>query len=194
MNKLLETRNKAKAKKPVFERQDSNIFKQFKGTYRKPKGIHSKMRRGYKGHRVIPTIGYSSPRSVRGLTKEGLKPVVVVNLNELLKIQNGEGVIISRKLGLKKKLVFLQKAQELKLQILNIKNVDEFLKKSKEKFESKKEEHKGKQEERKKTKQEAEKKASEKEKTQNAKKEDSVNKETFEKKTNKEGYTDESKK
>ena len=163
MNKLLEARNKAKAKKPKFERQDTNIFKQFRGQYRKPKGMHSKMRRGLRGHKRTPAVGYSSPRAVKGLTRQGIRPVVVVNMAELLQIKKDEGVILSSTLGLKKRLVLLEKIKELKLSVLNIKNVDEYVNKAKEIFENKKKEHKGKKEERKKHKEEAAKKAEEKE-------------------------------
>jgi len=162
MNKLLEIRNKSKAKKPEFERQDSNIFKQFRGIYRKPKGIHSKMRKGFKGHKVLPTIGYGSPRSINGLTRQGLKPITITNINDVKKIKQGEIIVLSRTLGLKKRIVILQKIKEMKLSVLNIKNIDEFLNKAKENFEGKKKEHKGKQEQRKKAKEEAEKKATEK--------------------------------
>ena len=135
---LLITRNKMKAKKPKFERQDVNIFRQFRGTWRKPKGIHSKLRRGFKGHKASPSIGYSGPKSVKGLTRDGLLPVLVSNIKELDKINQDCAVVIGHCVGTKKRLQILNKAKEKKIRILGVKDIDALVTQLGDKFNSRK--------------------------------------------------------
>ena|SRR3989338_1716268 len=137
MNKSnsLVTRNKMKSKKPLFQRQDANIFRQFRGQWRKPKGIHSKLRRGFRGHGGIPSIGYSSPKDVKGILRKGLYPFVVHNVNDLLKLDPKLNVVvIAHGVGVKKRTEILNKVKEMKLPILGIKDVDLFLNKINEKL------------------------------------------------------------
>lgn len=143
MNKsdLLSTRNKMKAKKPLFQRQDVNIFKQFRGQWRRPKGIHSKLRRGFKGHGGIPSIGYSSPTKVKGLTRSGLVPFVVANVNDVEKVDAKVNVVvIAHSVGNKKRVAILNKIKEKQLHVLGMKDVDSFLNKVNVNIQSKKKE------------------------------------------------------
>ncbi len=126
-NTLLSTRNKRKSKKPEFERTDVNIFKQFKGKWRKPKGIHNKLRRGFRGHKQIPSIGFSSPNAVKGLTRSGFIPVNVANVNDLQNIKTDCVAIINHSVGMKKRVQILTKAKELKIKVLGVKDIDAFL-------------------------------------------------------------------
>lgn len=162
MKNLLELRNKLKRKKPKFVRTDANVMKQFKN-WRKPRGRHNKRRLRKKGHQKNPSIGYSSPREVKGLTRQGLKPILINNINDLNKVTKENIIIISGKLGLNKKLKLLEKIKEHNYPVLNLKNIDEFVKTSKEKLELKKQEIKKEKEKKEKSKKEAEKKKKEKE-------------------------------
>lgn len=162
MKELLELRNRMKKKKPKFVRTDANVMKQFK-SWRKPIGIHNKRRLSKKGHQSNVSIGYRSPIEVRGLTKIGLKPVIVNNLNDIKKITKEHTIILSSSLGLKNKIQILEKIKVLNLHISNLKDIDLFIRSAKEKLESKKKEKKKQKEEREKSKVEAEKKKKEKE-------------------------------
>ncbi|MBI2148094.1 hypothetical protein HYU23_00280 [Candidatus Woesearchaeota archaeon] len=159
MNKkeLLQFRNKAKSKKPLFQRQDSNIFKQFKGEWRKPKGIHSKLRRGFKGHGGIPSIGYSGPNAVKGLTRKGLLAVVVYNINDLKNLDDKNAVIISHSVGMKKRIQIINEIKNKKLHVLGVKDIDNYLSKAAENINSRKKESESKKESKKRKVEEAEK-------------------------------------
>ena len=146
---LLEVRKELKERKPVFIRQDYGRRKRINSKWRKPKGIHSKIRHHFKGRRKMPSPGYKSPIAVKGLHSSGLKIVNVYSVDNIKKIKNqSEGAIIAKSVGFKKRLDILKKAKELNVNILNlniddqIKRIEEFInsKKKKEAKEIKKEE------------------------------------------------------
>ena len=121
MSELLELRKMKKAKKPSFVNQDSWKRKELPTSWRKPRGMHSKMRLKFRGNPKIPSQGYRSPVLVRNLHPSGLRTVLVSSVQQLDSIKD-EGVIISYTVGVKKKLAMLKKATELKLKILNLKD------------------------------------------------------------------------
>lgn len=139
MNKLLELRKKMKAKKPTFLRQDFQR-KKLKTKWRQPKGIHSKLRTKFKGHVKHPSMGFSSPRLVRFLHPSGFKEILVSNPSQLKNIKPDEGIIIASAVGMRKKLELLKKIKELKLRLLNIKNLDEAITKIEDLMKRKKQE------------------------------------------------------
>ena len=143
LSSLVELKNRIKAKKPEFIRQDTDIRPRVKGGWRKPKGIHSKMRHNRRGKRKLPSPGYGSPAEVRGFHPSGLKPVLVENESQ---IPSGKeyGIIVSGRTGMKKKAEIVKKANEKGIKVLNLdaekfmKKVEEFLQAKKKSKESKK--------------------------------------------------------
>ena len=137
---LLELRSKIKDKKPDFIRQDYQRRKRLgrKLKWRKPKGIHSKIRHHFKGRRKMPSPGFKSPLEARFLHSSGLKIVNVSSVNEISGIKKeSEGVVIAKSVGMKKRFEILKKAKELQIQILNL-NADEQIKKIEDFINSKK--------------------------------------------------------
>jgi len=172
VKKLLAHRKTLKAKKPSFIRESFLKRKRLALKWRRPKGLHSKMRHGFKGHRKTIKVGYKSPVLVRGLTRSGLKIVYVSNIKELEKVDKGkECVIIKKTVGLKKMIELLKKAKELSLAVSNVKDIKEFLIKAEEMLKKKKEEKKKRLEEKKKKEKEKEKKKEEKKEKEKKKEE-----------------------
>ena len=131
INTLLELRSKIKSKKPEFIRQDYQRRMRLgrKLKWRKPKGIHSKIRHHFKGRRKMPSPGYKSPREVRGLHASGLAMVMGFSVDDVKKIKNGsEGIVIPGNVGMKKRLEILRKAKEFDVKILNM-SIDDGIKK-----------------------------------------------------------------
>ena len=131
---LLEVRNNMKERKPDFIRQDNPKRMKVNDKWRKPKGIHSKIRHKFKGRRKMPSPGYKSPREVKGLHFSGLKIVNILSINDIIKIRKeSEGAVIAKSVGMKKKLEILKKARELNVNILNlnvngqIKKIEDFI-------------------------------------------------------------------
>lgn len=88
--------------------------------WRRAKGVHSKIRRKRAGYPRKPEVGYRTQRTVAGLI-DGLRPVVVHNLAELSKLTKLNAAILA-KVGAKKKLEMIKKAQEMNVRILNVRN------------------------------------------------------------------------
>src|SRR3989344_2432768 len=131
--KLLKIKEQLKKSRPKFIRQDYQV-KRLKKVWRAPKGIHSKLRRKFKGHIKQPVIGYRSPKPVRFLTAEGLKQILVKNIRDLKNIDSKNSILIIANIGLRKKLELLKKINELKFNVSNIKNIDDFIKQAEERL------------------------------------------------------------
>jgi len=135
---LLEVRNNMKERKPDFIRQDNPKRMKVNDKWRKPKGIHSKIRHKFKGRRKMPSPGYKSPREAKGLHFSGLKIVNILSINDIIRIRKErEGAVIAKSVGMKKKIEILKKAIELNVNILNL-NVNEQIKKIEDFINSKK--------------------------------------------------------
>ncbi len=128
IQRLLQLRNVAKARKPNFKIQNSNDpKKRFAGRWKRPKGLQSKMRERRKGNPKYIEPGYGSPSLVKGTTPDGLFPVMVENVADLARVKEGFGVIVSTGIGMRKKVDVVKAAVEKKLKLINV-NAEEFLK------------------------------------------------------------------
>ena len=135
---LLEIRKDIKERKPDFIRQDNPKRMKVNDKWRKPKGIHSKIRHKFKGRRKMPSPGYKSPAEVKGLHASGLKIIGVSSINDIIKIRKeSEGAVIAGSVGMRKKLEILKKAKDMNISILNL-NIDEQIKKIEDFISSKK--------------------------------------------------------
>ncbi len=120
--RLLRIRAKLKRKKPKFLRQEWWRFPKFKNDpkWRRPKGIDSKMRLKLKGKARSPSIGWSSPRAVRGLHPSGYEEVLVHNVKELETIDpTRQAARIAGTVGKRKRLMIIERAKELGIKVLN---------------------------------------------------------------------------
>ena len=179
MKELLQVRKQAKAKKPSFLKQDAHKIKSLAQNWRAPRGTHSRMRRKFKSYRLQPSVGFSSPRKVRGLSSDGFKQNRVSSIKELEATK--DSCIIGGTVGTRKKVELLKKAKELKLKVLNVKDIDTFLKQTEDALKQRKEKVKSREAKKKKAQEEALKKAKEKEEKEKKEQTTEEGKETKEK-------------
>ncbi|MEM5872279.1 MAG: 50S ribosomal protein L32e [Candidatus Aenigmatarchaeota archaeon] len=119
MNKL-KLRLKIKRKKPEFLRKRGGIYKRLGLKWRTPRGIHSQLRKHKREAGNLPNPGYGSPKEVKGLHPSGFEEVLVFNVKDLEKINpQKQAVRIASKVGKKKRLEIMKRAEELKLKVLN---------------------------------------------------------------------------
>ncbi|AHL23761.1 MULTISPECIES: 50S ribosomal protein L32e [Thermococcus] len=120
--RLLRVRARLKRKKPKFLRQEWWRYPKFKNDpkWRRPKGIDSKMRLKKKGKPRSPSIGWSSPKAVRGLHPSGYEEVLVHNVKELEAIDpTRQAARIAGTVGARKRELIIARAKELGIKVLN---------------------------------------------------------------------------
>lgn len=86
--------------------------------WRRPTGRDNKIRENRKGYPSKVKVGFKSDKSESGKI-EGKIPMRVLNLLDLEKIGKNNSVIIGS-IGARKKMEVIKKAQEMKLEILNL--------------------------------------------------------------------------
>ena len=120
LRRLLELRKEMKARRPEFVRQESWRYLRIKPNWRRPRGIHSKMREQVKGHLPLVKVGYRGPRAVRGLHPSGYEEVLVHNPAELAGLDPSRHAIrIASAVGARKREEIIRIARGLGLRILN---------------------------------------------------------------------------
>ena len=116
--RLLKVRSRQKRKKPEFNRCDSHKKKRVSTSWRKPRGLHNKLRRQISAKGKLVKAGYGSPASVRGYHPCGMKEVLVRCAADL---EGAEGcaVRIASAVGMKKRVEIEAMARKMDLKILN---------------------------------------------------------------------------
>ncbi len=121
--RLLRIRSRIKHRKPRFLRQEWWRYPKFKNDpkWRRPKGIDSKMRLKKKGKPRSPSIGWSSPRLVRGLHPSGYEEILVYNVRDVEAVDpERQAIRIGRTVGRRKRMLILLRAKELGIKVLNL--------------------------------------------------------------------------
>lgn len=118
--RAIELREKIKRKKPDFVRQESWRYDRLDESWRRPRGIDSKMRKSVKGWPPRVKIGYGGPKEARGLHPSGYREVIVHNVEDLSKVDpKTEAIRIAHTVGAKKRAEIINRARELGIHILN---------------------------------------------------------------------------
>ncbi len=129
-------------RKPKFLRRKNQAYSKLgkrrknKLVWRRPTGRDNKMREKRKGYPATVSIGYKTDKKIRGLI-ENKRPVYIYNEKDLEKIKENEIAIIG-KIGKRKKIEIVKKAEEKKIEIYNL-NAKKYLKKNQKKGNQKEE-------------------------------------------------------
>lgn len=119
-NEMLRLRGGIKKKKPKFKRQEWFKKKSLGEGWRKPRGLHSKLRMHERARGAHPKPGYGSPSEVRGLDREGYREIIVSNTNDMEKIKKEEErAVIASGVGKKKRLEILEYAEKKGIRVSN---------------------------------------------------------------------------
>ena len=107
-------------RRPAFKRQEWFRYSKLGEKWRKPKGIHSKMKRCLKRRPPMVDIGYRGPKSVRNLHPSGFEEVLIYNVEGLEGIDpKKQAVRIGGTVGTKKRIAIEDRADELGIRVLN---------------------------------------------------------------------------
>lgn len=131
--RLLEIRKRMKKKRPSFRRVESWRYVRVKDSWRKARGIDSQTRKKTKTGVRSPSVGYRSPKKIRGLHPSGYQEVRINNKNDIEKLNlspKKHAIKISGRLGSKKRLDLIDYAQKRNFHVLNLgisqKEMEEF--------------------------------------------------------------------
>ena len=117
----LKKRKQISSKRPVFLRQEWHRRQRLQGAkWRRPRGMHSKLRRhmGYRPN--VVSIGYGGPKAARNLHPSGFQEVMVHNVKDLQKIDPAvQAARVAHTVGMKKRIAIEEKADEMKIRVLN---------------------------------------------------------------------------
>ncbi|MEE9150634.1 MAG: 50S ribosomal protein L32e [Thermoplasmata archaeon] len=116
----LEIRSIIKKKTPDFKRQEWFRYKRLGEAWRRPRGLHSKMRK-HKSYRVnVVSIGYGSPKGARNLHPSGFEEVMVHNTKDLDKIDpKSQAARVGHTVGTRKRIKIEDAAEEKGIRVLN---------------------------------------------------------------------------
>lgn len=120
--RLLSFRRGQDARRPLFTRQAAYRYWRIgrDGAWRKPRGLQSKQRRHYGYRSTIVSIGFRSPRLVRGRTPTGFQPVLVETVGAIEKMDPArQAAVIARTVGTQKRLVLEEAARKHGVHVLN---------------------------------------------------------------------------
>jgi len=118
--RALRVRKRVKSKKPDFRRQEGWRYKRLKESWRRPRGIDSKMRKSVKGWPKSVKVGYRGPREARGLHPSGFEEVLVYNVDDIDKVNpETQAIKIAHTVGGRKRVEISARAREKKIYILN---------------------------------------------------------------------------
>ena len=107
-------------RRPAFKRQEWFRYQKLGESWRRPKGIHSKMKRNLKRRPPVVDIGFRGPAEVRGLHPSGFEEVLVYNVEGLEGIDpKSQAVRIGGTVGTKKRIAIQDRADELGIRVLN---------------------------------------------------------------------------
>ncbi len=117
---LLKVRERQKRKRPAFRRQEWFRYKKLGKSWRKPRGLHSKMRKGLKYRPKMVSVGYRSPRKARGLHPSGFRDALIHNVKELEVLDpKTQAARIGHSVGTRKRVEIEARADEIGIRILN---------------------------------------------------------------------------
>jgi Ribosomal protein L32E len=105
---------------PKFNRQDHHKKKRVSKSYRKPRGQHSKQRKGQKGKGATVEAGFRSPTAARDLHPSGFEEVYVHNTDDLDGVDGDtQAVRIASAVGGRKRELIEEEAEEEEIRVLN---------------------------------------------------------------------------
>jgi large subunit ribosomal protein L32e len=118
--KQLKLREEISSSRPAFKRQEWFRYVRLGESWRKPRGLHSKMRKGKRYRINLVSIGYRGPKAVRGLHPSGFQEVMVYRVEDLEEMDPAkQAARIGHSVGSKKREQIEKVADEKGIRVLN---------------------------------------------------------------------------
>ncbi len=120
--RLLRVRRQVRSRRPLFVRQASHRYWRIgrDAAWRRPRGMQSKQRRHYGYRPTVVSIGFRSPRLLRGRTSTGFLPITVRTASDLTRIDPArEAALSARTVGTRRRLLLEEIARKRGVHVLN---------------------------------------------------------------------------
>merc|ERR1712144_41045 len=111
-----------KKKTNKFKRHQSDLHDRVSESWRRPKGIDSRVRRKFKGKVLMPNIGYGSNKKTRHMLPDGFKKFLINNVSdlELLMMYNRTyAAEVASSVSRKTREAILERAKVLDIKVTN---------------------------------------------------------------------------
>merc|ERR1711970_1140430 len=111
-----------KKKTNKFKRHQSDRFARVPQSWRRPKGIDSRVRRKFKGKTLMPNIGYGSNKKTKHMMPDGFRKFLVNNVAdlELLMMYNRTyAAEVAHSVSKKTREAILERAKALDIKVTN---------------------------------------------------------------------------
>merc|ERR1712057_83335 len=111
-----------KKKTTKFKRHQSDLFARVGESWRRPKGIDSRVRRKFKGKVLMPNIGYGSNKKTRHMLKSGFKKFLINNVADLellLMYNRTYAAEVAHSVSRKTRAAILERAKVLDIKVTN---------------------------------------------------------------------------
>merc|ERR1712133_223703 len=111
-----------KKRRKKFIRHQSERYDKVKPSWRKPKGIDSRVRRRFKGQYLMPSIGYGSNAKTRHMMPDGFRKFVDHNVKDvelLLMMKGTHAAEIAHNVSARKRKEIVDRANQLSVKVTN---------------------------------------------------------------------------
>merc|ERR1712227_217059 len=111
-----------KKKTNKFKRHQSDLHDRVSESWRRPKGIDSRVRRKFKGKVLMPNIGYGSNKKTKHMLPDGFKKFLINNVSdlELLMMYNRTyAAEVASSVSRKTREAILERAKVLDIRVTN---------------------------------------------------------------------------
>merc|ERR1711862_674781 len=111
-----------KKKTTKFKRHQSDLFARVGESWRRSKGIDSRLRRKFKGKVLMPNIGYGSNKKARHMLKSGFKKFLIHNVADLellLMYNRTYAAEVAHSVSRKTRTAILERAKVLDVKVTN---------------------------------------------------------------------------
>ena len=116
----LQKRDAERRRMPKFRRQEWHRYQRLGTSWRKPRGLHSKMRKRLRYRTPMASVGFRTPVKARGLHPSGFEEVLVYNVRDVEALDpKVQAARIGHSVGVRKRVAIIAKAESMKLRVLN---------------------------------------------------------------------------
>jgi large subunit ribosomal protein L32e len=116
---LIAVKRQLRRTRPVFKRHAAHRKAELSERWKKPRGLHNKLKDSKRGCGPAVTDGYRTPQAVRGLHVSGLRVAHVATTSDLVSLDPKTTGVVVASVGAKRQLEILNACEKAGIRVLN---------------------------------------------------------------------------